>query len=115
MLEELKIIQQFSIWLVQLEEKPIGHEQGGDRPFLVISNNIYNHNSKTPIGFILSTSEKKGKNKFALQLENMPSNLSHVNISQIRTLDYSRFTKKISEISEKEGKEIIQTFLRRMT
>lgn len=109
--ELIKIIEQFSIWQVELESNPVGHEQGKSRPFLVISTTSFNHNSQTPIGFILSTSSKKAKNKYAVNIESMPEELSHVNISQIRTIDISRFKRKIGVISEQKGRETIEKFV----
>jgi mRNA-degrading endonuclease toxin of MazEF toxin-antitoxin module len=46
-----KDIKQNSIWLVKLEDKKVGQEQCGDRPFYVISSTEYNQRSGTPIGF----------------------------------------------------------------
>jgi mRNA-degrading endonuclease toxin of MazEF toxin-antitoxin module len=112
---DILIIEQFSVWLVRLEKKPVGHEQGGDRPFLVISTTSYNQHSKTPIGFFLSTSEKKAKNNYSMRIEKMSDELSSVNLSQIRTLDISRFVRKETIIQAKEGREIIRQFVVRMT
>lgn len=109
-MENIKTIEKFSIWLVKLEDNPIGHEQGGKRPFFVISDTVYNENSGTPIGFIMSTSEKKSKNRFAIQVDN----ISHVNVSQIRTLDSSRFLSFKKNVDKEKSLEIIENFMKQI-
>ena len=91
-------IKQFSVWEVELETEPVGHEQGGNRPFFVLSSTKYNNNSETPIGFIASNSEKKAKNDFSIKIKLDNKKDSHINISQIRTLDKSRFKRCKGEI-----------------
>ena len=103
-------IKQHSIWMVNLGEQICnkGHEQYGNRPFYVISSTEYNMKSETPIGFFVSTSEKKSQNKFTLKLEDK----GWVNISQIRTLDKSRFQKCIGQIQSNELEiEILSKFI----
>ncbi len=96
--------------MVELGEKSCskGHEQYGNRPFYVISATEYNIKSETPIGFFVSTSEKKSQNKFTLELEDKGS----ANISQIRTLDKSRFKKCIDQIQSNELEtEVLSKFI----
>ncbi len=107
----IKIIEQFSIWFVDLEKKPVGHEQGGERPFFVISSIEYNIKAETPIGFIVSTSEKKAKNPYTIPIDKADS---HVNVSQIRTLDISRFKKKIQNVEKETALKVIEKFLSRL-
>lgn len=94
----MQIIEQFSVWYVDLGKKEDikGHEQYGKRPFLVISDTSYNLASKTPMGFIGSSSKKKNNNDFTLRIDlgNNKEN-SHINISQIRTLSQDRFIEKL--------------------
>lgn len=111
----IQIIEQFSIWTVCLEDKPIGHEQGGRRPFFVISTLEYNTHSKTPIGFIMSASEKKSRNKFVIKIEGMSNVDSHVNVSQIRTLDIYRFEKHLYDAQREVGLSIISKFINSLT
>ena len=105
-----KEIKQYSLWMVDMGDRKCikGHEQSGDRPFFVISSTEYNIKSKTPIGFFASTSDKKTKNKYSLEIDNKGS----VNISQIRTLSEERFINCIEEIynSDLEAK-ILSTFI----
>jgi len=92
-----------------LEENPVGHEQGKKRPFFVISPYDYNIKSSTPIGFIMSTSEKKSKNNYSMPLGN-----SFVNVSQIRTLDISRFGKFIQHIDKDLGLKVVRKFINQL-
>lgn len=107
-------INQFEVWLVDFgdDEKCFkSHEQRYTRPFLVISNYNYNSTSKTPIGFILSTSEKKSQNDYTLPL----TDKSHVNISQIKTISEERFIKKEdTNITPKDFQKIIKKFFHKV-
>lgn len=107
----IKIIDQFSIWSVQLEDNPVGHEQGGNRPFFVISSRAYNINSQTPIGFIMSSSNNKSKNNYTIVIPEMENKVSHINITQIRTLDISRFNSLLMSDLKEEGIEAINKFI----
>ncbi len=106
-------ILQFSIWNVELENKPKGHEQGGNRPFFVISSADYNSRSGTPIGFICSTSANKNNKRFTTEIHFKNSKrTSHVNITQIRTLDKIRFLNCIEEfVSYDLGISIISKYI----
>ena len=109
-----KDIKQFSVWEVDLGETSIGHEQRGKRPFFVLSSNHYNNHSRTPIGFTVSSSESKSRSSFAIKIEldRTMSEHSHVNISQIRTLDKSRFKRYIGKVEPSEnGLEAISKFI----
>jgi len=91
-MNSIKLIEQGDIWEIQLEKNPCGSEQGGKRPFIVISSSEYNKKSKTPIGFIMSTSKKKSGNQYTIPVEGMPDEFSHINVSQIRTVSEDRFS-----------------------
>ena len=100
-------IKQFSVWYVNLDEskemkdeennifmeaKPIGHEQNGKRPVIVISQTHYNNKSGTPVVLCCSSSIKKSQNTFTYPIKwNDEHKDTWVNLSQIRTLDKSRF------------------------
>ena len=97
-------IKQFSVWYVDLdskdskdnnmfiESKPVGHEQSGRRPVVVISQTQYNNKSGTPIVLCCSSSIKKSQNTFTFPIKwNDDHKDTWVNLSQIRTLDKSRF------------------------
>ena len=102
-------IKQNSIWMVRLGKYKVGHEQAGTRPFYVISNDRYNTNSKTPIGFFLSTSSKKASNRFTIDV-GTNGVADTVNISQIRTLSEDRFIKQMDEGNNEQLSEIMTLF-----
>ena len=116
---DIKIIEQFSVWIVDLGAKNDikGHEQYGKRPFFVISDTTYNTSSKTPIGFICSSSKKKDCNDYTLSIE-LKNNIeySHINISQIRTLSEDRFISKIKKDDDTNilGKQSIEKFMKKI-
>ncbi len=86
----------------------IGSEQGGFRPVLILSHNIFNDRSGTVIAVaITSQSQRAG---FPLTLELSDTKLpkkSWVKISQIRTLSTKRIGKKIASSSAEELVNII--------
>jgi mRNA interferase MazF len=87
----------------------IGSEQGGLRPVLVLSHNVFNERSGTVIAVaITSQSQRFG---FPLTMELQGQSLpkkSWVKISQIRTLSVKRIGKKIAHASEEELALVIE-------
>jgi mRNA interferase MazF len=85
-----------------------GREQGGNRPVLVISNNIFNQRSGTTV--ILAITSVKPRAKYPLVLELDCSSLpkqSWVKITQIRTISNERIGDYIGQINMAQMKEII--------
>ena len=87
----------------------IGSEQGGLRPVLILSHNIFNERSGTVIAVALTSQPQKAGYPLTFELESkkLPEK-SWVKISQIRTLSVKRIRKKISKISEEELTIIIE-------
>jgi mRNA interferase MazF len=87
----------------------IGSAQGGLRPVLVLSHNVFNERSGTVIAVaITSQSQSAG---FPLTMELQDQSLpkkSWVKISQIRTLSVKRIGKKIAHASEEELALVIE-------
>ncbi len=81
----------------------IGSEQGGFRPVLILSNDIFNEKSGTVIAMAITSSPQKAGYPLTLELTKttMPKR-SWVKISQIRTLSTERIKGKISRISAEE-------------
>jgi mRNA interferase MazF len=74
----------------------VGHEQAGERPVLILSQDIFNERSGTVIAMALTSQEPRAG--FPLTHEVLLSKLpkqSWVKISQIRTLSTERIGKKI--------------------
>jgi mRNA interferase MazF len=87
----------------------IGSEQGGLRPVLILSHNVFNDRSGTVIAVAITSQPQKAG--FPLTLELGDSALpkrSWVKISQIRTLSVKRIGKKITKVTEEELAAIIE-------
>jgi len=87
----------------------IGSEQGGLRPVLVLSHNVFNEKSGTVIAVALTSQVQYAG--FPLTLEMNEKDLpkkSWVKISQIRTLSIERIGKKIANASDEELSLIIE-------
>jgi mRNA interferase MazF len=87
----------------------IGSEQGGLRPVLVLSQNVFNERSGTVIAVALTSQPQRAGYPLTLELENstLPKR-SWVKISQIRTLSVKRIRKKITMASEEEMALIVE-------
>ena len=103
---------QGDVWIANLEKKALGHEQGGRRPVLIISKTAWNNASKTPICVICTTSEKKGKNKYTVDIRK-GEDASFANASQIYTLDAIRLIKKVDSVPLKKVR-ILKQILNRL-
>jgi len=87
----------------------IGREQGGLRPVLVLSHNVFNERSGTVIAVALTSQPQRAGFPLTLELKekNLPKK-SWVKISQIRTLSVKRIGKKIAAASDEELSLIIE-------
>lgn len=86
-----------------------GHEQAGQRPVLVLSQDVFNERSGVVIAVALTSQAPKAG--FPLTLELASAKLpkrSWVKISQIRTLSQGRLVKRIARISPEEIDQIIE-------
>lgn len=87
----------------------IGSEQGGLRPVLILSHNVFNERSGTVISVALTSQPQRAGYPLTFELggSKLPKK-SWVKISQIRTLSVKRIRKKISKASEEELTIIIE-------
>ena len=87
----------------------IGSEQGGLRPVLVLSHNVFNERSGTVIAVALTSQPQRPGFPLTLELneKHLPKK-SWVKISQIRTLSIKRIGKKIATVSDEELSLIIE-------
>ncbi len=96
--------------LVWAELNPVlGSEQGGSRPVVVVSNDIFNDRSGTVIALAITSQEPRAG--FPLTLEISSAKLpkrSWVKISQIRTLSTERLGKKLGRLSPEELRRLIE-------
>ena len=86
----------------------IGSEQGGYRPVLVLSRNIFNAKSGTVIALAITSRPQRAGYPLTFELSSaeLPKE-SWVKIGQIRTLSTKRIGKKIASVSSRELSEII--------
>ncbi len=87
----------------------IGREQSGERPVLILSQNIFNERSGTVIAMALTSQEQRAG--FPLTHEIAGAKLpkrSWIKISQIRTLSVERIGKKIGSIDPEELVRVIE-------
>lgn len=87
----------------------IGSEQGGFRPVLILSHNIFNERSGTVIAVAITSQLQRAGYPLTLELSGtkLPKE-SWVKISQIRTLSTKRIGKKIVSASPEELVSIIE-------
>ena len=80
-----------------------GREQAGQRPVLVISEDVFNERSGTVIAVALTSQPQKAGFPLTLELSHrqLPKR-SWVKISQIRTLSIERLGQKIGRASAEE-------------
>jgi mRNA interferase MazF len=86
-----------------------GHEQTGERPVLVISQDVFNERSGTVITMALTSQPQKAGFPLTLELASpkLPKR-SWVKISQIRTLSTERLGKKIGKAAAEELAMIVE-------
>ena len=81
----------------------IGSEQGGLRPVLILSQNVFNERSGTVIAVAITSQPQRAGFPLTLELtESKLSKQSWVKISQIRTLSVKRIGNKLAEASDEE-------------
>lgn len=81
----------------------IGSEQGGLRPVLILSHNVFNERSGTVIAVALTSQPQRAGFPLTLELTDprLPKK-SWVKISQIRILSVKRIGKRVAKASEEE-------------
>ncbi len=87
----------------------IGSEQGGLRPVLILSHNVFNDRSGTVIAVAITSQPQRAGYPLTMELSDtkLPKK-SWVKISQIRILSTKRIGKKIVKASEEELALIIE-------
>ena len=86
-----------------------GHEQGGCRPVVVLSHDVFNDRSGTIIGMAITSHPQRAKYPLTLQLKSgtLPKR-SWVKISQIRVLSVKRLGKKIGRAEPEELELLVE-------
>jgi len=86
-----------------------GREQGGLRPVLILSHDVFNERSGTVIALAITSQEQRAGFPLTLELASplLPKK-SWVKISQIRTLAVERIGKKIAEAAPEELAQVVE-------
>ena len=86
-----------------------GHEQSGQRPVLVLSQDVFNERSGVAIAVALTSQPQKAGFPLTLELDipGLPKR-SWVKISQIRTLSVERFGKRIARVPPEMIDQVIE-------
>ncbi len=86
-----------------------GHEQGGQRPVLILSQDVFNERSGTVIVVAITSQPQKAgfPLTFELQSQHFPKR-SWIKISQIRTLAIKRLGKKLGRATPEELAQIVE-------
>ncbi len=87
----------------------VGHEQGGLRPVLILSQDVFNQASGTVIAMAITSQPQKAGFPLTLELScpALPKK-SWLKISQIRTLSVARLQTKIGRATDHEIEEAVQ-------
>jgi mRNA interferase MazF len=86
------------IYFAELEDKIIGSEQGGQRPVMILQNDVGNRFSPTVIVAVFTTKIKKSKLPTHIEFDSREFGLhddSLLMLEQIKTIDKSRLKKHI--------------------
>lgn len=87
----------------------VGHEQGGQRPVLILSHDVFNDRSGIVIAIAITSQEPRAG--FPLTLEITTAKLpkrSWARIGQIRTLSVERLAKRMGRIAPEELDRIVE-------
>jgi mRNA interferase MazF len=86
-----------------------GHEQGGVRPVVVISHDLFNERSGTVIAMAITSQPQRASYPLTWQ---MPAGTlprpSWVKISQVRTLSTERLGTRVARLQDPEVTQIVQ-------
>jgi mRNA interferase MazF len=86
-----------------------GHEQGGHRPVLVISQDIFNERSGTVIAMALTSRAQTAGLPLDLKIESMRlPKASWIKISQVRTLSTQRLGNRLGRVSAEELEQVVE-------
>ncbi len=86
-----------------------GHEQGGTRPIIILSHDIFNERSGTVIAMAITSQRQRAGFPLTLELEaNSLPKRSWVKISQIRTLSVERIGELIEMLPPERLGQLIE-------
>jgi mRNA interferase MazF len=86
-----------------------GHEQGGERPVIVLSEDVFNARSGTVIAMAITSQPQRAGFPLTWQLASVKlPKRSWVKMSQIRTLSVQRLGKKVGRVAPEELDRLIE-------
>jgi mRNA interferase MazF len=86
-----------------------GHEQGGLRPVVVLSEDVFNARSGTVIAMAVTSKAQRAGFPLTMELTSVKlPKQSWVKISQVRTLSVKRLGKKIGQVAAEELDRLIE-------
>jgi mRNA interferase MazF len=85
-----------------------GHEQGGTRPVVILSHDVFNERSGTVIAMTITSQPQRAEFPLTMELESndLPKR-SWVKISQIRTLSVDRIGDRIDALPPEQLTHLI--------
>jgi len=89
-----------------------GHEQGGSRPILVVSHNVFNDRSGTVVAMAITSQPQRAG--FPLSYRLPPGALprdSWVKPSQVRTISAERLDRRLGKLDETEVDRVVSGLL----
>lgn len=93
------------IYFANLGDNGIGSEQNGNRPVVIIQNNVGNRYSPTVVVAMVSTCLHKAKYPTHVVLEKGETGLGEPSVvlcEQIRTIDKSRLSKRLGSLNDEK-------------
>src|SRR3990172_1202657 len=85
-----------------------GHEQGGLRPVVIVSHDVFNARSGTVIAMAITSQPQSAGFPLTLEVRSVKlPKRSWVKMSQIRTLSVERIGRRISRLSPEELEQLI--------
>jgi mRNA interferase MazF len=86
-----------------------GHEQGGERPVVVLSEDVFNASSGTVIALAVTSQPQRAGFPLTWELASVKlPKRSWVKISQVRTLSVQRLGKKVGRVAPAELEQLIE-------
>src|SRR5437879_12897153 len=86
-----------------------GHEQSGQRPVLILSNDIFNQRSGTVIAMALTSQPQRAGFPLTLELKSLKSRKrAWVKIGQVRTLSTRRLGRKLGRVGPEELDRLVE-------
>jgi len=86
-----------------------GHEQGGLRPVVILSEDLFNARSGTVIALAITSQPQRAGFPLTLELTSVKlPKRSWVKISQVRTLSVQRLGKKTGQVSPEELAQLVE-------